>query len=142
MMKDVRLKLSPPWVTYINKLQALFDGDPEIAFNVDTNGASPFVTISTNNGDKATALTRLLPVVKNFGNVELLINIDGPRSNRAFPTNKELFDTAFEKNPAFACCVTPVADGYWYINFCYVIFKNCINYKKIINIKKIKYLNI
>ena len=26
-MTDVRLKISPPWVTYINKLEALFDGD-------------------------------------------------------------------------------------------------------------------
>ena len=34
-MADVRLKLSPPWVTYVNKLQALFDGDPLIAFNID-----------------------------------------------------------------------------------------------------------
>ena len=34
-MNDVRLKISPPWVTYVNKLQALFDGDPMIAFNID-----------------------------------------------------------------------------------------------------------
>ena len=34
-MSDIRLKMSPPWITYINKLEALFDGDPQIAFNVN-----------------------------------------------------------------------------------------------------------
>ena len=34
-MNDVRLRISPPWVTYVNKLQALFDGDSQIAFNVN-----------------------------------------------------------------------------------------------------------
>jgi hypothetical protein len=27
-MADVRLKVSPPWVTFIHKVEALFDGDP------------------------------------------------------------------------------------------------------------------
>lgn len=34
-MSDIRLKMPPPWITYINKLEALFDGDPQIAFNVN-----------------------------------------------------------------------------------------------------------
>jgi len=34
-MNDVRLKLSPPWTIYIKKLEALFDPDPMIAFNID-----------------------------------------------------------------------------------------------------------
>lgn len=36
-MTEVRLKVAPPWVTYTNKLQALFDGDPQIAFNINYN---------------------------------------------------------------------------------------------------------
>ena len=125
-MNDVRLKLSPPWVTYCNKLEALFDGDPQIAFNVSLDSNAPTVTLATNNGDKATALAKLLPEEKEFGNVVMKIMIDGPFSNRAFVSTKELFETAFAGNPAFAYCVCPSADGYWFIDMTYVVFKNCV----------------
>lgn len=123
-MQDVRLKLSPPWVTYINKLQALFDGDPQIAFNVDIR--VPQVTIACNNGEKVAALLKLLPSEKAFGNVILKINIDGPVANLAFTSNKALFETAFAGNPAFAYCVAPAEEGYYYVDFTYVVFKNCV----------------
>ena len=126
MNEKVRLKLSPPWVTYINKLQQLFDGDPQIAFNVKYEGTNPTVVLATNNPDKATALAKLLPEEKTFGKVTLKISIDGEFSNRAFVSSKELFETVFEKNPAFAYCVAPVAEGYYYIDFIYVVFKNCV----------------
>ena len=123
-MNDVRLKLSPPWITYINQVQALLDGDPEIAINVNARENS--LVIATNNGDKATALVKLLPSEKTWGNITWTISVDGPMSNRAFVSNKELFETVFKKNPAFSCCVAPVQDGYQFIDFTYVIFKNCV----------------
>lgn len=125
-MNEVRLKLSPPWVTYVNKLQALFDPDPQIAFNIVGNSEDLEVVISTNNGDKATALVKLLPETQTFGKVTLKITVDGPFTNRAFKTSKELFEVAFDKNPAFAYCVTPTEEGYWFFDFCYVVFKNCV----------------
>ena len=127
-MTDVRLKILPPWSTYINKLEALFDGDPQIAFNVDWDGANPSVlslVLATNNPDKATALMKLLPAEKKFGNVTLLINVDCPTvSNLAFATAKDLFETAFSGNPAFAYVVT--TGEYWCVDFTYVVFKNCV----------------
>lgn len=124
-MTDIRLKISPPWITYINKLQAIFDEDPQIAFNVDTNGLCPSVVLATNNPDKAAALKWLLPESKDFGNVTLEIGIDCPKvSNLAFQNAKELFETAFANNPVFAYVVVP--DGYWYIPLTYVVFKNCV----------------
>lgn len=123
-MNDVRLKLSPPWITYINKLEALFDGDPAIAFNIDMS--VPSVTLSGYNGDKNAALLKLLPSEKVFGSVTLKINIDGPISNIAFPTPKILFDTAFAGNPAYAYSIAPVDEGYWFFSFTYVVFKNCV----------------
>ena len=122
-MNDVRLKISPPWVTYINKLQALFDGDPQIAFNIDYNNM--IVTLAGNNGEKNAALQRLLPVEKKFGNVILHIVVDGPIANIAFPTQKDLFDCAFKGNPAYAYSVTP-GDEVWFFNMTYVVFKNCV----------------
>lgn len=125
-MSDVRLKLSPPWITYINKLQALFDGDPQIAFNIKQSEAGPCVVIACNNGDKVAALQKLLPSKKDFGNVSLYIGIDGTPSNIAFPTPKELFETAFAGNPAFAYTVAPTEEGYWFFSMTYVVFKNCV----------------
>ena len=123
-MADVRLKLSPPWITYINKLEALFDGDPQLAFNIDMS--VPSVTISGYNGDKNAALQKLLPTEKAFGNIVLKINIDGPISNLAFPTAKSLFETAFGGNPAFAYAIAPAEEGYWFFSLTYVVFKNCV----------------
>lgn len=127
-MNDVRLKISPPWVTYVNKLQALFDPDPLIAFNVNYQGENgPTVVLATNDGDKAAALVKLLPEEKTFGNVTLKVSIDCPTmSNRAFVTKKELFETAFKGNPAFAYAVCPADDGYWFFALTYVVFKNCV----------------
>lgn len=122
-MQTPRLKISPPWVTYMNKLQALFDGDPQIAFNIDY--ANMTVALAGNNGDKNAALQRLLPTEKKFGNITLKIIVDGPISNIAFPTQKDLFDTAFKGNPAYAYSVSPSADT-WFFNMTYVVFKNCV----------------
>ena len=127
-MTDVRLKVSPPWVTYVNKLEALFDGDPLIAFNIDYNDEDgPSVVLATNDGDKAAALTQILPDKKEFGNVILYIDIDCPTmSNRAFTSKKELFETAFKGNPAFAYAISPYEDGYRWMYVTYVVFKNCV----------------
>lgn len=126
-MTDVRLKLSPPWVTYVNKLQALFDGDPQIAFNINYQGVNgPSVVLACNNGDKVAALLKLLPEEVEFGNVILSIEVDGPVSNRAFTSAKELYDTAFGGNPAFAYAICPTAEGYHFIDLTYIIFKNCV----------------
>lgn len=123
-MSNVRMKISPPWVTYINKLQAMFDGDPQIAFNVDYR--KPAVTIACNNGVKNAALVLLLPSEKTFGNVTMSITVDGPIANCIFETPTKLFTAAFNGNPAFAEVVAPVEEGYFYVDFCYVIFKNCV----------------
>ena len=122
-MNDVRLKISPPWVTYMNKLQALFDGDPQIAFNIDYDNLT--VALAGNNGEKNAALQRLLPTEKQFGNVTLHIVVDGPIANIAFPTQKDLFDAAFKGNPAYAYSVAP-GDNVWFFAMTYVVFKYCV----------------
>ena len=124
--QEVRLKILPPWSIYIKKIEALFDGDPQIACNADYSGDTPCIVLSCNNGDKVTALSKILPASLNFGNIELDITIDGTPSNRAFKNNKELFEVAFEKNPAFSYAVSPVDDGYAWFAMTYVVFKNCV----------------
>ena len=124
-MSDVRLKILPPWSIYSKKFQALFDGDPQIACNVNWDGINPSITLSCNNGDKVAALNEILPEEIDFGNVTFKVNIDGTPSNRAFTTKKELFETAFEGNPAFAYAVA-VGDETWWMCSTYVVFKNYV----------------
>lgn len=125
-MNDIRLKILSPWVIYCRKLEALFDGDPQIAFNTNFSGAHPTVVLACNNGDKVAALQKILPDSIEFGGVKLMISVDGVPSNRAFQNKKELFETAFNGNPAFAYAVSPVDEGYNWFSMTYVVFKNCV----------------
>lgn len=125
-MTDVRLKISPPWITFIHKIQTLFDGDPQIACNVKEMSDGPMIVLACNNGDKVRALQMILPQEVSFGNVTLYIGIDGIPSNRFFKSKKELFEVAFDKNPAFAYAICPVEDGYAWFAVTYVVFKNCV----------------
>ena len=76
-MNEPRLKILPPWTIVIRKLEALFDGDPQIAFNTDFSGEGPSVVLSCNNGDKVAALFQILPEEVSFGNVKLKVMVDG-----------------------------------------------------------------
>ena len=111
-MKDVRLKILPPWTIQIRKFEALFDGDPQIACNCEFGGTNPSITLACNNGDKVAALQKILPEEISFGNIKLKVTVDGIPSNRAFASKVELFDTAFKGNPAYAYAVCPAEDGY------------------------------
>ena len=63
-MQEVRLKLSPPWVTYINKIKALFGEDPDI--NIQYDNFSRRIKLFVNDPEKASCLFTLLPVNKKF----------------------------------------------------------------------------
>jgi hypothetical protein len=125
-MSDVRLKILPPWTIVMRKFEALFDGDPQIACNCDFSGTHPTIVLACNNGDKVAALQQILPVEINFGNVELVVMVDGKPSNRAFTSKVDLFDTAFKGNPAYAYSICPAEEGYQWIGTTYVVFKNCV----------------
>lgn len=125
-MADARLKILPPWTIVIRKLEALFDGDPQIAFNTNFSGEGPSVVLSCNNGDKVAALLQILPEEVDFGNVKLKVAVDGTPSNIAFTSKVDLFDTAFKGNPAYAQSICPAEEGYMWIGTTYVVFKNCV----------------
>ena len=123
-MANIRLKISPPWITFIHKVEALFDGDPQIACNVSYGSQNPSIALACNNGDKVAALLQILPTEVSFGGVNLKVRVVGVPSNRTFKTKKELFEIAFEKNPAFAYAVSPADEGYAWFSMTYVVFKN------------------
>lgn len=125
-MKDIRLKILPPWTIAIRKFEALFDGDPQIACNTRFSGDGPHIILSCNNGDKVAALKQILPDEISFGNVALQVAVDGVPSNRAFTSKVELFDTAFKGNPVYAYSVCPAEEGYQWFGVTYVVFNNCV----------------
>ena len=125
-MNEPRLKILPPWTIAIRKFEALFDGDPQIACNCNFGGDAPSIVLACNNGDKVTALQKILPEEISFGGVKLKVAVDGTPSNRAFTSKVDLFNAAFEKNPAYAYSVCPAEEGYQWISMTYVVFNNCV----------------
>jgi hypothetical protein len=92
-----------------------------------TADGGPQVFLATNNGEKAAALTKILPKEIVFGGVKLHIGVEcSSWPNIAFPNNKILFETAFDGNPAFAYAAAPVEEGYNWYPITYVVFKNCV----------------
>ena len=111
-----KLNLSSPWMTFVHEIEALFGQDPDIQVMYDDEENA--VKLYVDNSRKADALTKLLPVEKEFGNVTLKISV--------IPANVENEDTlslmakAFEGNPV----VTDIQTVDAIIGtFKYVIFK-------------------
>lgn len=71
--KVADLSLSPPWVTYFNKLKTFFQEDEEVRVQLDTDDC--VIKIYVDNEDKADALIQLLPVEKKFGNMTIPIHV-------------------------------------------------------------------
>ena len=91
------LKLSAPWHVYYKELCALFDEDREVRIVYDTDGQ--IIDIYVDNQVKADAMTELLPNVKDFGTVQLQINVI-PANKTGFRRSKPATFTAlFENNP-------------------------------------------
>lgn len=95
------LKLSPPWITYVKEVMALFGEDPEIKILYNNDECK--LELMVDNHDKAEALTELLPTEKAFGNVTLKISVIPCNNLKSAP---DLFRKAFNGNPAFHDMVT------------------------------------
>ncbi len=115
-MENTNLKLSPPWAIFYQEIKAMFGEDPEIKITYD--GQTPEVKLFVDNAEKADALMKLLPMQKNFGNVNMKIIVipaDAQNSSKA-----ELFNIAFKGNPAFVGVTgsyAPVAPPAEYVTF-------------------------
>lgn len=123
---NVRLKISPPWVTYINMLEALFGNDSEINIVPDDGGRN--VDIYVENAEKAAAIGCLLPEEVFFGNVKLCITIIPANCDLdnipdfTYRSKKELFDVVFHGNPVYSASYEVL--GLFSNVLTYVVFKN------------------
>lgn len=121
--EKVKLKLSPPWIIYVNMITALFGGDPDI--NIEYYNDAPEIVLYVDDSLKAEAISQLLPTIKTFGNVELSITVvpsNNDNSEEVFYSTKELFEAAFKKNPAFSAVYE--VKGLFNHTLTYVVFKN------------------
>lgn len=121
---DARLKFAPPWVTFANKVKAMFGDDPDNT--VVYENAVPKVIVVVNSAEKAAAIAALLPTEQKIGNVTLYIEVttsDGSPIGEAPKESAELFETAFKNNPAFS--FTRCVDYAFITNeITYVVFAN------------------
>ncbi len=123
-----KLKLSPPWDTYYQELNAMFKNDPTVHVVMDDDACE--VKLYVDSGDKAEALQVLLPESVKFGNVTLKVTVvpaNAPSQARYVCNTdsdqyiENMFRAAFEGNPALYDVVT--VRGVFGFSACYVIFK-------------------
>lgn len=89
-------RIAAPWVRYYREIEAMFAKDPDVAVIYDNN--IPEVKLLVETDEKADALAKLLPPVKDFGNINLMITVV-PANKPDFP-KIELFRKAFKGNAA------------------------------------------
>ena len=117
MNMEGSFKLSAPWVTHYREIEALFKDDP--AVRVEYDDADTNVRLYVQGEGKANALTRLLLPEKQFGNVTLKVQVIP--ANMLEATTVQLFDAAFEGNPALSRVET--AGKGLYGDLSYVVFR-------------------
>ena len=88
---ESNLKLSPPWITFVHEVEALFAEDLEVKVRYNSN--ENLLQLFVDNTDKAAALTKLLPEKKEFGNV--VLNIEVVPANNDEKSMADLFLQAF-----------------------------------------------
>ena len=112
-----KVELSPPWVTYVNEVAALFKEDPQIKMQYDESNLE--LTMLVDNPAKAEAIAELLPTSKTFGNVTLKIFVIP--ANRLRENKIEIYKAAFEGNPIVSRIETVTDSAWTYFN--YIVFR-------------------
>ena len=102
MNEEAKVKLSAPWTVYTNQIKALFSQDKNV--NVVYDETNSTIKIYVNGATKAEAIQALIPATKQFGNVE--VKVDVIPANPENMSRVDLIKAAFEGNPALDDIVT------------------------------------
>lgn len=113
------VKLSAPWQTYYKELSLLFEHDDEVRIIYDTD--AQIINIFVDNAVKAEAMAAALPAVKQFGSVELEINIIPSNRVNMLKASRTGFVDLFRGNSIVDDVV--IVDGIMTNPITYVIFK-------------------
>lgn len=98
--KDDKVRMAPPWISYVSKLRVLFGSDPEVKveYNDDEKEVKIFVE---GNANKYEAMEKLLPIKKEFGNVTLYIAVIPANLGSGADNGVQLVADLFSGNPIF-----------------------------------------
>lgn len=110
-------RISPPWVTYAKKVQALFAEDQDVIVEYDNDSRT--LTLLVEGQDKASAIERLIPKEAEFGNVKLAITVKPSNDDSLQATVRK----AFAGNPAVSSIETVSGDVPLFGSRTYVLFK-------------------
>lgn len=91
------VKMYSPWVIFSKQVEKLFEKDPEVRVEFDDSNMNISIYVE-DNLEKAEAIAKLMPIQKQFGNINVDITVIPP--NNEFNTAKYL-EKAFEGNGAF-----------------------------------------
>ena len=108
--------LQPPWMTYANKVKALFEKDREVTVEWDNDEKK--LSLYVNSQEKADALTQLMPTEVEFGNVK--VNVAVIPANLLESNPMSLLETAFKGNPVVSYTRSVEALGF---SAGYIVFK-------------------
>lgn len=118
------VKLSPPWIGYLHKLEALFAKDPEVEVLYIEDEDEIDIQV-TGNTKKMEALSELLPPKVDFGGK--IINISVELIEQADPLQYDtetLFREAFSRNEAVTSIVS--VEGVFTNPLTYVEFEKSV----------------
>lgn len=96
-MENNKMKLSPPWITYYHKVQALFEKDDSVMVDFDEDKCCLNIIVEKDI-EKGEAIQKLLPSEKVFGNNIMKINVVTIQEPKQIPT-AQIFANAFKGNP-------------------------------------------
>lgn len=99
---STNLNLSPPWISYVHKIESLFNGDEDVIVQYDNDEVA--LKLFVNDEVKAEAISKLLPMQKEFGNVILTITVYPP--NEYVKPRAAYFGEAFKGNPNVVDIIT------------------------------------
>lgn len=123
-MGENKLGIFSPWVIYAKQLNALFGKDP--AIKMDFDNETPKISLYVDGQEKADALSKILPLRKEFGNVTMEIVIIPSNAEK---TTANIFEDAFKGNPVLSYVFQPDTPG-MYQDTCFVVFKNFVTQYK------------
>lgn len=96
-MENDKMKLSPPWITYYHKVQALFEKDDSVTVDFDEDNCCLNIIVERDI-EKGEAIQKLFPSKKVFGNNVMKINVITIQEPKQIPT-AQIFTNAFKNNP-------------------------------------------
>lgn len=127
MLNTNNVGMLAAWRCLVHELDAFFQEDNEVKIGFDASNYT--IKVYVDNPEKADALAKLLPDKKDFGTVQVIIDVIPSNKVRdkvvsAELSPEEVIKNAFKGNKAVENIVT--TDFFDTSLFTFVVFRNCV----------------